>query len=62
MISEEDSIIVKMIDFGKTEHHPDRIIKHDIPWKSGNKEDGYLIGLGNLINTLKTVQQTINTS
>uniref|UniRef100_H3BF62 Kinase n=1 Tax=Latimeria chalumnae TaxID=7897 RepID=H3BF62_LATCH len=43
-----------MIDFGKTVPVPDgKTLKHDIPWEEGNREDGYLLGLGNLIETVQ---------
>lgn len=39
-----------MIDFAKTVPVPDNIeINHNSAWKVGNHEDGYLIGLDNLI-------------
>ncbi|XP_049441622.1 inositol-trisphosphate 3-kinase B [Epinephelus fuscoguttatus] len=44
---------VWMIDFGKTTPVPDRTeLQHDVPWFEGNREDGYLIGLRSLINSL----------
>jgi len=45
-----------MIDFGKTTPLKEGIsITHNIPWQRGNHEDGYLIGLENLITLLQTI-------
>jgi len=39
-----------LIDFGKTRKLPSDIhITHSKPWTRGTHEDGYLIGLDNLI-------------
>lgn len=45
-----------IIDFGKTTALPEgQTLSHDIPWQEGNREDGYLWGLENLIHTLESV-------
>lgn len=47
---------VWIIDFGKTTALPEgHTLSHDIPWQEGNREDGYLWGLENLIHTLESV-------
>lgn len=47
---------VWMIDFGKTVPLPDpRTLDHRTPWVEGNREDGYLWGLDNLIDILSTM-------
>uniref|UniRef100_A0A3Q3X1J6 Kinase n=1 Tax=Mola mola TaxID=94237 RepID=A0A3Q3X1J6_MOLML len=47
---------VWIIDFGKTTALPEgHTLNHDIPWQEGNREDGYLWGLENLIHTLESV-------
>ena len=39
-----------MIDFGKTtELEPGKTLTHRTPWVEGNREDGYLIGVDNMI-------------
>ncbi|KAG7302239.1 hypothetical protein JYU34_013726 [Plutella xylostella] len=45
-----------MIDFAKTVPVPDNInIDHKSAWKVGNHEDGYLIGINNLISIFESI-------
>ncbi|KAL0972898.1 hypothetical protein UPYG_G00196190 [Umbra pygmaea] len=51
---------VWMIDFGKTVPLPaPLILDHRTPWREGNREDGYLWGLDNLIDVLSTMLPTV---
>ncbi|KAM4018391.1 inositol-trisphosphate 3-kinase B-like isoform 1-T2 [Anomaloglossus baeobatrachus] len=51
---------VWMIDFGKTTPAPSHItIRHDVPWEQGTHEDGYLLGLKNLIATLQDTMRMV---
>lgn len=39
-----------LIDFGKTKQLPENMkLNHRAEWQEGNREDGYLIGLDNMI-------------
>ncbi|XP_051849380.1 inositol-trisphosphate 3-kinase B [Antechinus flavipes] len=50
---------VWMIDFGKTTPLPEgQTLQHNIPWQEGNREDGYLSGLDNLIDILTEMSQS----
>lgn len=50
---------VWMIDFGKTVALPDhQMLSHRLPWTEGNREDGYLWGLDNLIQLLQGLVQS----
>lgn len=47
---------VWLIDFGKTTALPDgQYLDHYRPWEEGNREDGYLWGLDNLLQTLSSL-------
>lgn len=49
---------VWMIDFGKTTPLPEgQTLQHDVPWQEGNREDGYLSGLNNLVDILSEMCQ-----
>lgn len=49
-----DNIGVWMIDFAKTVPVPVKtVINHQSNWTLGNHEDGYLIGLNNLIRVIQ---------
>uniref|UniRef100_A0A8D0GGB0 Kinase n=1 Tax=Sphenodon punctatus TaxID=8508 RepID=A0A8D0GGB0_SPHPU len=50
---------VWMIDFGKTTPLPEgQELEHNVPWVEGNREDGYLWGLDNLLEILTELSQS----
>ncbi|XP_042301109.1 LOW QUALITY PROTEIN: inositol-trisphosphate 3-kinase B [Sceloporus undulatus] len=50
---------VWMIDFGKTTPLPEgQVLQHNVPWVEGNREDGYLWGMDNLIEILTELSQS----
>lgn len=54
-----------LIDFAKTIKLPEEVkITHGSKWKVGNHEDGYLIGVNNLISIFMTMleQQPVSIS
>ncbi|XP_076290774.1 inositol 1,4,5-triphosphate kinase 2 isoform X3 [Lasioglossum baleicum] len=52
-----------MIDFAKTLPLPQHLprIRHDAEWQVGNHEDGYLIGVNNLIDIFQDIRNTEQT-
>lgn len=47
---------VWLIDFAKTISLPENVkIDHNSSWRVGNHEDGYLVGVNNLIKIFKTM-------
>lgn len=51
-----------MIDFAKTSPLPDNVhITHRSPWSEGTHEDGYLLGLDNLIDLFSVTEKNLAT-
>lgn len=45
-----------LIDFAKTLPVPSHLkLKHDVDWQVGNHEDGYLVGIKNLIKIIEDI-------
>lgn len=49
-----------MIDFAKTLPLPQNLLRihHDAEWQVGNHEDGYLIGINNLIDIFEDIKNS----
>ncbi|KAK3793199.1 hypothetical protein RRG08_012875 [Elysia crispata] len=59
----EENVGVWMIDFGKTESLPgDKTLDHRSQWQEGNREDGYLFGLDNVISIFEEVHTGLSSS
>lgn len=55
-VHDENKASLWMIDFGKTRLLPDDIrLTHLKPWLRGSHEDGYLLGLDNLISLFQEI-------
>eukprot|EP00096_Caligus_rogercresseyi_P009110 TRINITY_DN3035_c0_g1_i1.p1 TRINITY_DN3035_c0_g1~~TRINITY_DN3035_c0_g1_i1.p1 ORF type:complete len:548 (-),score=153.11 TRINITY_DN3035_c0_g1_i1:99-1742(-) len=58
-VHDEEKASIWMIDFGKTVQIPESLsIDHKSPWEVGNHEDGYLIGMDNLIDIFESLATT----
>ncbi len=62
-IHDSEKVGVWLIDFGKTVPLPDGVrIDHKSAWSVGNHEDGYLIGVDNLIRIFGDLVDAIEKS
>ncbi|XP_018025251.1 inositol-trisphosphate 3-kinase A isoform X3 [Hyalella azteca] len=62
-VHNEDDAVVWLIDFAKSIPLPDDVVvTHKVPWVEGSHEDGYLIGLDNLIALMTTLDSQVNQS
>ena len=50
-----------LIDFGKTVPLPEGVsITHEQPWEVGNHEDGYLVGIDNLVEQFAVMADSLS--
>ncbi|XP_054709594.1 inositol-trisphosphate 3-kinase B-like isoform X2 [Uloborus diversus] len=57
-VHDKQNANIWLIDFAKTVPLPLHLhISHQDPWKVGNHEDGYLIGISNLLSIFKTLNE-----
>lgn len=62
-VHNDTSALVRMIDFAKTVPLPEDVhITHRSPWSEGTHEDGYLLGLDNLIDLFSTQEKNLATN
>ncbi|XP_068220559.1 LOW QUALITY PROTEIN: inositol-trisphosphate 3-kinase B [Palaemon carinicauda] len=62
-VHNDTSATVRMIDFAKTIPLPENVhVTHRSPWSEGTHEDGYLLGLDNLIDLFSTVEKNMAAS
>lgn len=62
-VHNETKATVRMIDFAKTIPLPENVhITHRSPWSEGTHEDGYLLGLDNLIDLFSTIEKKLTAS
>lgn len=55
-VHDRDRANIWLIDFAKTVVLPDDVkIDHNSTWSVGNHEDGYLLGITNLINIFEEI-------
>ncbi|KAK8736753.1 hypothetical protein OTU49_004633 [Cherax quadricarinatus] len=59
-VHNDTSALVRMIDFAKTIPLPENVhITHRSPWSEGTHEDGYLLGLENLIDLFSVIEKNL---
>jgi hypothetical protein len=59
-IHDEERVGVWLIDFGKTVPLPEGVnIDHNSVWEVGNHEDGYKIGVDNLVSLFSALAKTL---
>lgn len=59
MIYDNEKVGVWLIDFAKTYEVPNgQLLTHRAPWKEGNHEEGFLLGLDNLISAIEQVNSS----
>ncbi|XP_011308954.1 inositol-trisphosphate 3-kinase A isoform X2 [Fopius arisanus] len=59
MIYDDKNVGVWLIDFAKTYQVPEgKRLNHRIPWQQGNHEEGFLLGLDNLILTIEEIESS----
>lgn len=57
-VHDQNQARIWLIDFAKTVGLPDHVnIDHNSAWSVGNHEDGYLIGINNLIRIFEELQE-----
>lgn len=55
-VHDKNNASVWLIDFAKTDRCPHTVnITHRMTWEVGNHEDGYLIGLNNIIDIFSSI-------
>ena len=60
IIYDNEKVGVWLIDFAKTyqvSHHLK--LTHRSPWQEGNHEEGFLLGMDNLISTIEEVDASL---
>ncbi|XP_066989554.1 uncharacterized protein [Macrobrachium rosenbergii] len=59
-VHNDTSATVRMIDFAKTIPLPENVhVTHRSPWSEGTHEDGYLLGLDNLIDLFSIIEKNM---